>query len=73
MLPAGRLVSSGYDRLLTDTQTYTAIPVPKLSAYGIEVGHRGSLFVVQWAFESGKDPFNDHRARHAARSQGVTR
>jgi len=49
MLPAGRLVSSGYDRLLTDTQTYTAtaIPVPKLSAYGFKVGHRGSLFVVQ--------------------------
>jgi len=39
-------VASGYDRSLTDTQTYTvsAIPVPRLNAYGFEVTHRGTMF-----------------------------
>ena len=46
MSPGSDLVASGYDRFLTDTQTYTisAIPVPALSAYGIEVKHEGTMF-----------------------------
>jgi hypothetical protein len=46
MLPGSELVASGYDRSLIDTQTYTlsAIPVPALNAYGLEVKHEGTMF-----------------------------
>jgi hypothetical protein len=46
MLPGSKLVASGYDRSLTDTQTYTAtaIAVPRNSAYGFELRHEGTLF-----------------------------
>ena len=46
MLPGSQLVVSGYDRSLMDTQTYTlsAIPVPKLNAFGLEVAHEGTMF-----------------------------
>ncbi len=46
MLPGSDLVASGYDRSLTDTQTYTlsAIPVPASNAYGLEVRHEGTMF-----------------------------
>ena len=46
MLPGSKLVASGYDRSMTDTQTYTvtAIPVPRQSAYGFELKHEGTLF-----------------------------
>jgi hypothetical protein len=48
MLPGSKLVATGYDRsgfMHIDTQTYTAtaIPVPRLSAYGFEVNHKGSM------------------------------
>ncbi len=46
MLPGSKLVASGYDRKLTDTQTYTAtaIPVPRQSAFGFELRHEGTMF-----------------------------
>ncbi|HYF36669.1 MAG TPA: hypothetical protein VD994_15340 [Prosthecobacter sp.] len=46
MLPGSKLVASGYDRSLTDTQTYTvtAIPVPRKQAFGFELKHEGTLF-----------------------------
>lgn len=46
MLPGSKLVSSGYDRSLTDTQTYTAtaVSVPVKQAYGFELHHEGTLF-----------------------------
>ena len=46
LLPGSKLVASGYDRSLTDTQTYTAsaIPVPLANAFGFEVTHRGTMF-----------------------------
>jgi hypothetical protein len=46
MLQGSELVASGYDRSLTDTQTYTlsAIPVPSRKAYGFEVTHEGTMF-----------------------------
>ena len=46
MLPGSKLVASGYDRSLTDTQTYTAtaIAVPRLSAFGFELHHEGTMF-----------------------------
>lgn len=46
MLPGSDLVASGYDRSLTDTQTYTlsAIPVPASNAFGLEVKHEGTMF-----------------------------
>lgn len=46
MLPGSKLVSSGYDRSITDTQTYTAtaIAVPMKSAYGFELRHEGTMF-----------------------------
>lgn len=46
MLPGSKLVASGYDRALTDTQTYTAtaIAVPKFGAYGFELRHEGTMF-----------------------------
>jgi len=46
MLPGGKLVASGYDRVLTDTQTYTAtaIPVPRQQAFGFELSHEGTMF-----------------------------
>lgn len=46
MLPGSKLVASGYDRALTDTQTYTAtaIAVPRLEAYGFELRHEGTMF-----------------------------
>ena len=46
MLPGSKLVASGYDRSLTDTQTYTAtaIAVPRLSAFGFELCHEGTMF-----------------------------
>lgn len=48
MLPGSKLVATGYDRsgfMHIDTQTYTAtaIPVPRLSAYGFELRHKGSM------------------------------
>jgi len=46
MLPGSKLVASGYDRSLTDTQTYTAtaIAVPRLSAFGFKLHHEGAMF-----------------------------
>lgn len=46
MLPGSKLVASGYDRKLTDTQTYTAtaLAVPRLSAFGFELRHEGTMF-----------------------------
>lgn len=46
MLPGSKLVASGYDRSLTDTQTYTAtaIAVPRQSAFGFELRHEGTMF-----------------------------
>lgn len=46
MLPGSKLVASGYDRAMTDTQTYTAtaVAVPRLSAYGFELRHEGTMF-----------------------------
>lgn len=46
MLPGSKLVASGYDRSLTDTQTYTAtaIPVPAQQAYAFELSHEGTMF-----------------------------
>lgn len=46
ILPGGRLVASGYDRVWTDTQTYTAtaIPVPRQQAFGFELSHEGTMF-----------------------------
>ena len=46
ILSSGGLVVSGYDRALTDTHTYTAsaISVPRLEAYGLEVRHQGTMF-----------------------------
>lgn len=46
MLPGSRLVATGYDRSLTDTQTYTlsAIPVPSKQAFALEVTHEGTMF-----------------------------
>ncbi len=46
LLPASKLVASGYDRSLGDTQTYTAsaIPVPRQKAFGFEVKHHGTMF-----------------------------
>lgn len=46
LLPGSELVASGYDRSITDTQTYTltAVPVPAKSAYGFEVTHEGTMF-----------------------------
>lgn len=46
MLPGSKLVASGYDRSLTDTQTYTAtaIAVPVKNAYGFELSHEGTMF-----------------------------
>ena len=46
MLSSGGLVVSGYDRALTDTHTYTAtaVPVPRIDAYGLEVRHQGTMF-----------------------------
>ncbi len=46
MLPGSKLVASGYDRSLTDTQTYTAtaIAVPSLSAFAFELRHEGTMF-----------------------------
>ena len=46
MLPGGELVASGYDRVWTDTQTYTvsAIPVTDAKAFGLEVKHEGTMF-----------------------------
>jgi hypothetical protein len=39
------LVATGYDRSLWETETYTisAIPVPRLAAYGFEVTYHGTL------------------------------
>ncbi|WP_133795118.1 hypothetical protein [Prosthecobacter fusiformis] len=44
-LPGSKLVASGYDRFIIDTQTYTAtaIAVPRQNAYGFELQHRGTL------------------------------
>ncbi|WP_395738431.1 hypothetical protein [Prosthecobacter sp.] len=46
MLPGSKLVASGYDRSIIDTQTYTAtaIAVPRLSAFGFEIQHKGTMF-----------------------------
>jgi hypothetical protein len=46
MLPGSKLVASGYDRSLTDTQTYTAtaIAAPRVSGFGFELRHEGTLF-----------------------------
>lgn len=46
MLPGSKLVASGYDRAMTDTQTYTAtaVAVPRLGAYGFELQHEGTMF-----------------------------
>jgi len=46
ILPGSPLVASGYDRSLTDTQTYTAtaIPVPRRDAFGFELRHEGTMF-----------------------------
>ncbi|MGV3661500.1 MAG: hypothetical protein ACO1TE_15030 [Prosthecobacter sp.] len=46
MLPGSKLVASGYDRSLTDTQTYTAtaVPVPRQQAFGFELKHEGTMF-----------------------------
>ncbi|WP_397382352.1 hypothetical protein [Prosthecobacter sp.] len=46
MLPGSTLVASGYDRSITDTQTYTAtaIAVPRFSAFGFEIQHKGTMF-----------------------------
>ena len=43
--PMVGLTASGYDRSLVDTQTYTvtAIPAPRLSAFGFEVSHQGTM------------------------------
>ena len=46
MLPGGALTASGYDRSLTDTQTYTAtaIPVTAVLGFGFELHHEGTMF-----------------------------
>jgi hypothetical protein len=43
--PMMGLTASGYDRSLVDTQTYTvtAIPAPRLAAFGFEVAHQGTM------------------------------
>ena len=46
MLPGSKLVASGYDRSIIDTQTYTAtaLAIPRLEAYGFELRHQGTMF-----------------------------